>query len=113
MDQIELLSKKIFDVLDSKKALDLMVLSVKGISTIADYFIIATGTSTTHIGALCDYVEKELAKEGIHLSHKEGKVTGGWLLLDFKDVVVHIFSAETRDYYALERIWNDAPRIDM
>lgn len=113
MDQIRDISKKIFDVLDSKKALDLVVLSVKGISTIADYFIIATGTSTTHIGALCDHVEKELAKDHVLLSHKEGKVAGGWLLLDYKDIVVHIFSAETRDYYALERIWNDAPKVEM
>ena len=111
MDQVLELTRKISEILDSKKAKDLTVLSVKGISPIADYFIIATGTSSTHINALADYVEKGLRDEGVFLKHKEGKLQGGWLLLDFRDIVVHIFSDDLREYYSLERIWSDAPRI--
>lgn len=113
MDQILELSKKIHDILDSKKAQDLTVLSVKGISTIADYFIIATGTSSTHINALADHIEKELSKDSIFMKHREGQPQGGWLLLDYRDVIVHIFNEETRQYYAIERIWSDAKRLEM
>lgn len=111
MDQVLDLTKRISEILDSKKAQDLTVLSVKGLSPIADYFIIATGTSSTHISALADYVEKGMRDSGTLLRHKEGKLQGGWLLLDFRDIVVHIFSGDLREYYALERIWSDAPRI--
>ncbi|GAB6109584.1 ribosome silencing factor [Fusibacter bizertensis] len=113
MDQILDLSEKIYSVLDDRKAHEIVVLSVKGISPIADYFIICTGTSSTHINALADYVEKEMVKEGIQIKHKEGKQQGGWLLLDYRDVVVHIFNSETREYYSLERIWNDAQRVNF
>lgn len=110
MDPIYTLSEKIYTLLDDKKAKDLTVLSLKGKSEIADYFIIATGTSTTHIGALADHVEKEV---GIALAHKEGNKNGGWLLLDYRDVVIHIFSGEMREYYGLERIWNDALKVNF
>jgi len=113
MDQIYDLSKKIYNILDDRKAQDLIVLSVKGISTIADYFIIATGTSSTHINALSDHIEKELSNDSIYMKHKEGQPQGGWLLLDYRDVVVHIFNAQTREYYSIERIWSDAKRLEM
>lgn len=103
--------EKIYEVLDDKKGLSITVLSVKGISPIADYFIIATATSSTHMSALVDHVEKEMLKLGIYPRHKEGKDHGGWLLIDYRDVVIHIFNAETRQYYALERIWSDATPI--
>lgn len=111
MDQVLDLTQRISEILDSKKAQDLTILSVKGLSPIADYFIIATGTSSTHINALADYVEKGMRDEGILMRHKEGKLQGGWLLLDFRDIVVHIFSSDLREYYSLERIWSDAPRV--
>lgn len=111
MDQVLDLTRQISEIMDSKKAQDLTVLSVKGLSPIADYFIIATGTSSTHINALADYVEKGMRDVGVMLRHKEGKLQGGWLLLDFRDIVVHIFSSDLREYYSLERIWSDAPRI--
>ncbi len=101
---------KMVDILNDKKAQDIVILSVKGISSIADYFIIATGTSSTHIGALAEYLEKDF---GHHLKHKEGKQQGGWLLLDFRDIVVHIFSSDMRQYYSLERIWNDAEVVTI
>lgn len=111
MDQVLDLTQRISEILDSKKAQDLTILSVKGLSPIADYFIIATGTSSTHINALADYVEKGMRDEGVLMRHKEGKLQGGWLLLDFRDIVVHIFSSDLREYYSLERIWSDAPRV--
>lgn len=113
MDDILNLSKAIYKVLDDRKAQDLVVLSVKGISPISDYFIICTGTSTTHMNALADHVRKELSALGVQLRHKEGKDTGGWLLMDYKDVIVHIFSRDMRDYYGLERIWSDAALINF
>lgn len=113
MDLILDLAQKIANTLDGKKALDLTVLSVKGISPIADYFIIATGTSSTHINALADYVEKAMTENGVFIRHREGKMNGGWLLLDYRDIVVHIFSDEQRHYYALERIWSDAVRLQL
>ena len=111
MDQVLDLTKKIAEILDGKKAQDLTILSVKGISPIADYFIIATGTSHTHINALAEYVEKGMRDEGVTIRHREGKLQGGWLLLDFRDIIVHIFNDDLRKYYSIERIWSDAPRI--
>jgi len=105
--------KKIYEVLDDKKGQSITVLSVKGISPISDYFVIATATSSTHMNALVNHVEKELSNLGIYPRHKEGKDHGGWLLIDYRDVVIHIFNAETRQYYALERIWSDATPINF
>ena len=113
MDQIMMLTQNIHDALVDKKAYDIVVLSVKGISSFADYFVIATGTSTTHMNRLSDGVEEALGKLGFTMKHKEGRSMGGWLLLDYRDVIVHIFNAQTRDYYALERIWNDAIRLKL
>ncbi len=113
MNQIYDLMTQIHQLLDSKKALDLSVIEIKKVSSVADYFIICTGTSSTHIKALSDYVEKELAKEGITVNHKEGMQKGEWILLDYQDIVVHIFNREKRDYYGLERIWNDAPKLEL
>ena len=111
MDQILELSQKIQSILDDKKARDLSVLCVKGISPLADYFIIATGTSSTHIGALSDYVEKTMQVENVPMKHREGTSQGGWILLDYRDIVVHIFNEDMRNYYSIERIWNDAVRV--
>lgn len=109
-DHITEQAYKMAGILNDKKAHDIVILSVKGISSIADYFIIATGTSSTHINALSEYLEKDF---GYSLKHKEGKQQGGWLLLDFRDIVVHIFSNDMRQYYSLERIWNDAEVITI
>lgn len=111
MDLILELTGQIYHVLDDKKALNIDVLSLKGISSIADFFVIATATSTTHMHALVDYVEEGLEKSHLFVRHKEGKPLGGWMLLDYGDIVVHVFNQEMRDYYALERIWNDAKKI--
>lgn len=111
MDLFLEMTEKIYHVLDGKKAVDIEILSLKGISSLADYFVIATATSTTHMNALVDYVEEALEKSALFVRHKEGKPLGGWMLLDYGDIVVHVFSHEMRAYYALERIWNDAKQI--
>ncbi len=110
---MEKLIKRIHELLEDKKAQDIVTLSLKEVTTIADYFVVATGTSSRHIVALSDYIEEELAKEHIHPKHKEGKRLGEWVLMDYSDVVVHIFNKDLREYYDLERIWNDAKRIEL
>ena len=99
--------------LDSKKALDIKVIKIQDISAIADYFVIATGTSSTHVKALADEVEAQLDEAGISVSHVEGYRSNFWILLDYVDVVVHVFSDEAREYYDLERLWQDGEIIDI
>lgn len=110
---MEKIIKKIHELLLDKKAQDIVTLSLIEVTTIADYFILATGTSSTHINALSAYIEKELAKEHIFPKHKEGKLKGEWVLMDYTDIVIHIFNKELRAYYDLERIWNDAKHIEF
>lgn len=106
-------AKMAVKVLDSKKALDIKVIKIKDISAIADYFVIATGTSSTHVKALADEVEAQLDEAGISVSHVEGYRSNSWILLDYVDVVVHVFSDEAREYYDLERLWQDGEIIDI
>lgn len=101
-------AKMAVKALDSKKALDIKVIKIQDISAIADYFVIATGTSSTHVKALADEVEA-----GISVSHVEGYRSNSWILLDYVDVVVHVFSDEAREYYDLERLWQDGEIIDI
>lgn len=95
------------------KGLDVRVIKIRDISSIADYFVIATGTSNTHVRALADEVEYRLDNEGISASHIEGYRSDSWILLDYVDVVVHVFSDEGRKYYDLERLWQDGEKIDI
>ncbi|MCI5656899.1 MAG: ribosome silencing factor [Candidatus Pseudoruminococcus sp.] len=106
-------AKMAVKALDSKKALDIKVIKIKDISAIADYFVIATGTSSTHVKALADEVEAQLDESGISVSHVEGYRSNSWILLDYVDVVVHVFSDEAREYYDLERLWQDGEIIDI
>jgi ribosome-associated protein len=97
---------KIKDILDSKKAVEINILHVHDKSVISDYFVIATGTSSTHVKSLADEVESELEKlKVLPLSHA-GKLSNSWVLLDYGDVIVHIFSQEARDFYDLEKLWS-------
>lgn len=111
MTELEL-TEEIVKVLDKKKAYDIKAICITDFSIVADYFVIATGTSNTHIKALADEVEYELSERGIKPNHIEGKATG-WLLLDYGSVLVHIFTGESRDYYNLERLWSDATELDL
>lgn len=106
-------AKMAVKALDSKKSLDIKVIKIQDISAIADYFVIATGTSSTHVKALADEVEAQLDEAGISVSHVEGYRSNSWILLDYVDVVVHVFSDEAREYYDLERLWQDGEIIDI
>lgn len=101
-------------VLDDRKGLGIKLLEVTDVTSIADYFLICTGTSSTHVKTLCDSVEAVVADEmGEPLLHREGHRGGTWVLLDFGCLVVHVFTNETREFYDLERLWNDANQIPV
>jgi ribosome-associated protein len=94
-----------------KKAVDLLVLDVHAVSSVADYFLICSGRSTTHVDTIAEAVRTELKSDGMRPRHVEGVAASGWLLLDYGDVLVHVFLEDTRMYYALERLWGDAPPV--
>lgn len=104
--------EKIVKVLDNKKAEEIKVIKISELTVMADYFIIANGTSNTHVRALAEEVEAELSDVGVEPRSIEGRATG-WILLDYSDVVVHVFTARDREYYNLERLWQDARTIDI
>ena len=104
--------KKIVKALDDKKANDIEVIKINELTIVADYFVIATANSNTHIRSLADEVEYQLEEAGIKLDHAEGRATG-WVLLEFEGVVVHIFLEDARSYYNLERLWEDGTKIDI
>lgn len=99
--------------LNDKKGEDVRVLDIHDISSVADYFIIAAGNNERQIQTLSDNVEEKLKKEGLEPAGIEGYPNGSWILLDYTDFVVHIFSAEDRIFYDLERIWKDGREIEM
>jgi ribosome-associated protein len=97
---------------DSKKASDIVAMDISGIATFTDYFLICTGDSSRQMHAIADEVEKQLAANGIRPSHVEGYQNAEWILMDFVDLVVHIFSKSARSYYDLERLWRDGKELD-
>ena len=102
----------IVTVLEDKKAKEIKVLNVKDITLVADYFIICSGTSTIHIKALADEIEEKLETEkGLELHHKEGYNSARWILLDYSNIIIHIFHQDERMFYSLERIWADAKEV--
>ena len=111
MNELEL-TREIVKVLDRKKAIDIKAIHITELSIVADYFVIASGTSNTHVKSLADEVEYELSQKGVEHSHIEGRATG-WILLDYGAVVVHVFTGESREYYNLERLWSDASVLDI
>ena len=98
--------------LDSK-ANDVVILSLKGVTDVADYFVIASGTSDTHVRAIADHVMTELKKDGAPVHHLEGVTQGRWALLDYVDFVVHVFHPSLRSFYQLERLWGDAEVVPV
>lgn len=104
--------KKIVKALDDKKANDIEVIKINELTIVADYFVIATANSNTHIRSLADEVEYQLEEAGVKLDHAEGRATG-WVLLEFQGVVVHIFLEDARNYYNLERLWEDGAKLDI
>ncbi|NLB82076.1 MAG: ribosome silencing factor [Clostridiaceae bacterium] len=106
-------AKKIVKILDDKKAQDITVIDIQKVSQLADYFVICSGTSSTHVKALADEVEYKVGDRGSDIAyHKEGYGGATWVLLDYRDVIVHIFHGETRDFYNLEHLWVDGDKID-
>ena len=99
--------------LDSKKGKEIRLIRIDKITTLAEYFVICTGTSNTQINALCDAVEKELTEKGEEPLHREGYRGGTWVLMDFGSLVVHVFTAEARKFYDLERLWQDGHQVNL
>jgi ribosome-associated protein len=96
-----------------KKAADLIVLDVQGVSSVTDYFLVCSAKSTTHVRTIIDAIRTELKTDGVRPLHAEGRPESGWVLLDYGDVLVHVFLEDTRAYYALERLWGDAPSVPI
>jgi ribosome-associated protein len=96
-----------------RKALDLVALDVQGLSSVTDYFLVCSGRSTTHLSSIADAIREEMKASDVRPLHAEGAPESGWMLLDYGDVLVHVFLEETRVYYALERLWGDAPSVPM
>jgi len=113
MERAKLIVKKAYDALSDKKGEDIKVIEIGKLSTVADYFIIANGSNAPHVESLVDNVEEELLKENIHAERIEGVKSSGWILMDYNDVVVHVFSKEDRLFYDLERIWRDGKEVNI
>lgn len=97
----------------ARKGADVVALDVQRLSSVGDYFLLVSGKSTTHVETLVDAIRDELKAEGVRPLHVEGQAASGWILLDYGDLLVHVFLEETRVYYALERLWGDAPAVAL
>lgn len=105
----KLLSEKIAELIFTKKGFDVVLLNLSKHTSFADYFIICSADSNTQVKAIADEIDKKLRDEGIRCWHKEGYNTLSWVLLDYVDVVVHVFQKSAREFYNLERLWGDVP----
>ena len=99
--------------LDEKKGQNIKLLKIDKVSSLADYFLICTGTSNTHVRTLCDYAEYTLEELGEPMLGREGHRGNSWELLDYGTIVVHVFTEEAREFYSLERLWADAENVDL
>ena len=100
------------EAMEDKKAQDIKIIDIEKVSTLADYFIIASGTNRNQVQAMADSVSETLGRAGVEPKQMEGYQTANWILLDYRDVVVHIFDEENRLFYDLERIWRDGVLVD-
>lgn len=112
MTQKEII-KKIVKALDSKRAENIQVIKIGDLTILGDYFIIANGTSSTHTKTLADEVEYQLSQEKIEPDHIEKDNTGSWIILDYNDIIVHVFHKEARNFYNLENLWADGEPVDI
>ena len=99
--------------LDSKMGVDIQLIEITDVSTLADYFLICTASSSTHVKTLCDAVEEAMDNAGEPMLSREGHRSGTWVLMDFGCVVVHVFTQETRAFYNLERLWQDGKQVNL
>lgn len=107
------IAKKVAKVLDSKKAHKIDVIEITKLTILSDYFVIASATNSTHVKSLADDVEFELKKLGKNPQRVEGYQDANWIVLDYSDVVVHIFYEETRNFYNLEKLWSDGKKLEL
>ena len=107
------LAKEAAKYLNNKKAEEIKIVKIEDISSLTDYFVFATGTSNTHVNALADELEVGLKSVGIMPDHMEGYRANSWVLMDYNSVIVHIFTPESREFYDLDRLWQDGESIDM
>lgn len=113
VDYVETNLKVIIDALEEKKAKNIKAIDIYELTTISHYFIIASGTSTTHIKSLADNISEKLSENGLKPLHVEGYNSARWVLMDYGDVVAHIFHEEDREYYGLERLWQDGTPVSL
>jgi len=113
MEQSRKMAKIAYAALDERKGEDIKVIDISEISVLADYFIIANGTNDSQVRALVENVEEKLSKEGFEPKQREGYGLGSWVLLDFGNIIVHVFDKENRLFYDLERIWRDGKLINV
>ncbi|MDD3693594.1 MAG: ribosome silencing factor [Oscillospiraceae bacterium] len=107
------LARLIIGSLNNHKASNIKIIGIRDLTIIADYFVIAEGTSSTQVKALADYVETELDDHGIKPSRVEGYPSANWILIDYGSVIVHVFYSETRQFYDLERLWKDGQQLEL
>jgi ribosome-associated protein len=105
------LARAAVDIASDKKASDVILLDIRDVTTIADYFVICSGNNPRQIRAIADAIDEQLGEQGANLLHREGVAESGWILLDFGDVIVHIFGPREREYYRLERLWSGAKTV--
>ena len=113
MEQSKLMARLAYQALDDKKGEDIQVIDISQVSVLADYFIIANGNSESQVRALVDNVEEELSKAGYEMKQRDGDGSGNWVLMDFGEIIVHVFDKENRLFYDLERIWRDGKHVDF
>jgi iojap-like ribosome-associated protein len=117
MEMVELTGKEILEkavlILGGRKAEDIKAIDIAGVSIIADYFLLASGTSNTQVRTLAEELEFKLSQEGINPLRVEGAQTATWIILDYGSVVIHIFHRDTRQFYNLERLWADGRDVDL
>lgn len=107
------LMENIVKVLDSKKAKDIRAIRIGDLTILGEYFVIATGTSSTQVKMLADEVDYQLGEKGVQSHRVEGYHSENWIILDYTDVIVHIFHEDTREFYDLERLWADGEKVDL
>lgn len=105
--------EKIVRAADSKKAMDIKILQIGELTTLADYFVICSGTSYPHMNAIAEEIEEKLDEVQVFPRGREGKDSQNWILLDYGDVIVHIFNTESREFYSIERLWSDAREVNL
>lgn len=107
------MAKLAIKAIEDKKAEDITIIDISEISTIADYFIICSGNNHSQIQAICDSVDEMLGRNGINAKQVEGYESATWVLMDYRDIIIHVFDKQNRLYYDLERIWRDGKKIDV